>query len=271
MYFALVMSDKIDEIRGFNSEEELDEFAIERSSFSLEEKKHRKAERNTYGPSVIFALKAESLDKVQENNFERPVAIYLRGDRYDCVKRKPLKKDSPQLTDAQKLQWFKNDFRPHFDEWVEAPAKRMIAADDSVGVAMPAFIWLICAIDWLAGYLYGGPTDNVNRASYIRFINEYFPKQKYDAQSMYEKLRCGLVHMYTIKDNRYALTHRRPEFHLYLGDGGLEVINLEDFYADWSFAKNSYFDAVERNSVLLEKAYNRHQSGFLGLIPIKQA
>ena len=270
MYFAYVISNNTGELVGFRDESELDEFATKRTLGNSDEQRLRQAEGNVPTPAIVFALTASDFNKVQENNFDRPIAIYLRGERYDCVKRKSMSRELPQPTDAQKLEWFKKEFRPHFDEWVEAPAKRMIAADDSIGVAMPAFIWLICSIDWLAGYYYGGPTDNVNKVSYISFINQYFPKEKYDGKSVYEKLRCGLVHMYTIKDNRYALTHRHPEFHLYLGESGFEVINLEDFYADWSIAKNAYFDDVEKSGALLEKAYNRHLSGFLGLIPIKQ-
>lgn len=87
MYFALVMSDTIGEIQGFDDEAELDEFAIERTSFSQEEQERRKVEGNPYGPSVIFALIADNLDRLQENNYERPFAVYLRGERYDCVKR----------------------------------------------------------------------------------------------------------------------------------------------------------------------------------------
>lgn len=87
MYFALVMSHKIGEIQGFNDEAELDEFAIKRTSFSDEEWERRRLEGNPYGPSVIFALIADNLDRLQENNYERPFAVYLRGERYDCVKR----------------------------------------------------------------------------------------------------------------------------------------------------------------------------------------
>jgi len=87
MYFALVMSHKIGEIRGFLDEAELDEFAIRRSSFPIEEQERRKAEGNPYGTSVVFALIADNLDRLQENNYERPFAVYLRGERYDCVKR----------------------------------------------------------------------------------------------------------------------------------------------------------------------------------------
>ena len=86
MYFALVMTDTIGEINGFDDESELDEFAIERTSFTPEEQEERKAKGNTYGPSVVFALIADDLDRLQENNYERPFAVYLSGERYDCVK-----------------------------------------------------------------------------------------------------------------------------------------------------------------------------------------
>ena len=52
MYFALVMSDTIDEINGFDNEAELDEFAIERTSFTIEEQEERKAKGNTLKMTV---------------------------------------------------------------------------------------------------------------------------------------------------------------------------------------------------------------------------
>ena len=86
LYFALTMTHKIGQIDGFKTEEELDEFAIDMTSFAEGEKQERLAAGNQHGTPVVFALMAESLDKVFENNFERPFAIYLRGERYDCVK-----------------------------------------------------------------------------------------------------------------------------------------------------------------------------------------
>ncbi len=266
MYFALVMSDTIGEIQGFDDEAELDEFAIERTSFTTEEQAERKAKGNTYGPSVVFALIADNLDQLQENNYKRPVAIYLRGERYDCVKRKPTKKCASLLTDAQKLTWFKK-FRPQFDEWVEAPTQRMIAVVDKEALAMPAFIWLACAIDWLAGFWYGGSQGNVKQA-YVGFISAYFPP-KYDAIELYDSLRNGLVHSYTIKNKKYGLTHHEPENHFRSNENGTVVLNLEDLFQDWRLAKNAYFDAVENDPELLEKAFNQYcLEGFLNHIPV---
>jgi hypothetical protein len=85
-YYALTMTDKIGQIDSFPTEAELDEFAIDMSSFTPEEKQEREAEGNFYGPPVVFALTAKDVDAVGENNFERPYAIYLRGEKYVCAK-----------------------------------------------------------------------------------------------------------------------------------------------------------------------------------------
>ena len=86
-YVALTMTDKIGSIDSFDTVKELDEYALDMTSFAEGEHEARIAEGNTYGPPVVFAFTVENFDAVQENNFERPVAVYLRGERYDCVKR----------------------------------------------------------------------------------------------------------------------------------------------------------------------------------------
>ncbi len=169
------------------------------------------------------------------------------------------------VSDEQKLVWFKSEFRPHFDEWVIAPAARMIAIKEG----MPTFVWLACAIDWLAGFWYGKPTNNRVREAYTGFIKLYFPPHQYDADGLYDSLRNGLVHMYTIKYGRYALTHQHPEMHLRPNQEGYQLLNLEDFFQDVVLAKNNYFDAVEADVELLEWAIERiARDGFLKLVPV---
>ncbi len=87
MCYALTMTDKISSIHGFPTEAELDAFALAETSFTEEERIEREAEGNDYGPPVVFALFAQDRDALHKNNFDYPVAIYLRGQRYDCVKR----------------------------------------------------------------------------------------------------------------------------------------------------------------------------------------
>ncbi|MBZ0317194.1 MAG: hypothetical protein K8L91_12300 [Anaerolineae bacterium] len=88
-YCAFVMADKIDQIQGCDTEQELDQFAIEMTSFTDEEKQEREAEGNDYGPPIVFAFLVSDSEAAYKNNFERPFAVYLRGERYDCVKHNP--------------------------------------------------------------------------------------------------------------------------------------------------------------------------------------
>lgn len=113
-----------------------------------------------------------------------------------------------------KLEWFKTSFRSRFEIWVISPAQAMI---DHPNGGMPAFVWLTCAIDWAAGFWWGKPTiekdakgriKNENKKCYTGFINEYFTKDMYDADGLWDSLRNGLVHMYTIKGAKYALTNK---------------------------------------------------------------
>lgn len=171
-----------------------------------------------------------------------------------------------QLINAQKLDWFKNRFRPHFDEWVVDTAQRMVNAGDDVGVAMPAFIWLACGIDWLAGFR--SEENSSNTKSYTGFVGEYFP-QTYNPNKLYDSLRNGLIHSFTIKKSHYALIHRHPELHLAF-NGQSEILNLENFFKDWVDAKNKFFEDIEQNADKLDRAYQRHESdGFLGLIQVE--
>src|SRR4051812_11846509 len=117
-------------------------------------------------------------------------------------------------TDAQKLDWFRKEFRPHFDEWVGNTASRMVIDEHNTAVAMPAFIWLTCSIDWLAGFWWGKSTRNHVKEAFTGFVKNYFPKT-YDPSRLYDSLRNGLVHSFTIKKGHYGLKHRHPEMHLH--------------------------------------------------------
>lgn len=66
------------------------------------------------------------------------------------------------------LKWFKDDFRPHFDQWVMGPIDRVVNSDD----ALIGFILMSCAIDYLAGFLYGESTDKHVTEAYKNFLNQ---------------------------------------------------------------------------------------------------
>jgi hypothetical protein len=134
-----------------------------------------------------------------------------------------------------------------------------------------AFIVVSCAIDWLAGFWWGRTTRRAVKQAYTGFVETYFPPGKYEAEALYDSLRNGLVHLFAIKNRKYALVHDKPEWHLRkTSDGRQVVLNVEDFVGDWVAAKDKFFDAVERDPVLLDKALDRYdRDGFLGFVPIE--
>src|ERR1039458_7754454 len=76
----------------------------------------------------------------------------------------------------QRLVWFRNYFRPHFDDWVFGPIDRLVHAQD----ALIGFIFMACAIDYLAGFWRGKST----KKAYTDFIDQYFPHGRYDSLLM---------------------------------------------------------------------------------------
>lgn len=160
------------------------------------------------------------------------------------------------------VKWFKDIFRPHFDKWVMEPIDRLVISQD----ALIGFIFMSCAIDYLASFLWGSSRSGQIGTSYKKFIDDYFPKDRYDAQGLYDSLRCGLVHMFTIKDKKYSLTHNHPELHLKTDSTGKTTLNAGNFRDDLVAAKNKYFDEVEKRADLLEKVTLRFiRDGFLDL------
>ena len=157
--------------------------------------------------------------------------------------------------------WFRNVFRPHFDEWVIEPINRLVVSRD----ALIGFIFMSCAIDYLAGFLWGKSTVGKNRESYRLFIDEYFEKGKYDSDGLYDSLRNGLVHMFTIKNRKYTLIHNAPGIHLKNDDAGQIVLNAGNFRDELIAAKNKYFDDVENNLDLMDKLVERlNRDGIMG-------
>jgi hypothetical protein len=111
---------------------------------------------------------------------------------------------------AEKLSWFRKEFRPHFNGWVLDPVDRLVASHD----ALIGFMVMACAIDYLAGFWWGASTRNHVEAAYVGFVQEYFPPSRYDAKELYDSLRNGLIHLFTIKSKKYILTHDNPHLHL---------------------------------------------------------
>lgn len=144
---------------------------------------------------------------------------------------------------ADKLAWFRGYFRPHFNDWVFGPVDRLVISQD----ALIGFIFMACSIDYLAGFWWGQSSQGHVKDAYTRFIDTYFPPGRYDADGLYDSLRNGLVHMFTIKGMKYGLIHNNSQAHLKRSRDGQIILNAADFRDDLVGAANQFFDDVETN------------------------
>lgn len=167
-----------------------------------------------------------------------------------------------------KILWFREKFRPHFDKWIISRIDRLLASDPLVG-----FIFMACVIDYLAGFRY--PVERTTETEYKAFISRYFPKEpngdeRYDSDELYNSLRNGLVHSFTIKGQKYTLTDKRPELHLKKAGNNQINLNAEDFRCDLIKAKDDYFNAVERGGELLDNAISHYcKQGFISIVELQ--
>lgn len=164
-----------------------------------------------------------------------------------------------------RLSWFRLKFRPHFDEWVMHPIDDLISG----GHPLIGFLVMACAVDYLASFWWGETTKGHVKEAYTGFVREYFVPNLYDEDELYESLRVGLVHLFSIKDMKYALVSDKPDLHLREDDNGQVILNAQNFRNDLVQAKDGFFDAVESNPALLERVIQRHtRDGFLRLVDL---
>jgi hypothetical protein len=171
----------------------------------------------------------------------------------------------PRYSRADPSVWIR-EFRSHFEQWVFGPIDRLVPSDD----ALVGFIMMACAIDYLASLWWGESTEGSVKKAYTGFICAFFPPGKYDPEGLYDSLRNGLVHLFTIKDKKYALTHNHPELHLKVDAKNQVILNAADLATDLRCASDKYFDAAISTPALSEKAHLRFtRDGFLGKSPLE--
>lgn len=177
-----------------------------------------------------------------------------------------LQPPGPSSPYSYKLNWFNANFQPHFNAWVFRPIDRLVTSQD----ALIGFIVMACAIDYLAGFWWGKSTRSNVQKAYTGFIDTYFPQGRYDANGIYDSLRNGLVHMFTIKNRKYALIHNRPNMHLKSDTTGQIILNAANFRDDLVAARDKYFSEVQTRPRLLDKLLDRfNRDGFLISGPIQ--
>ena len=128
--------------------------------------------------------------------------------------------------------------------------------------AFLSFICSLTAIEALGGFL--SPSLG-NGPRFKTFIQRYFP-DPYPAQAdVLWKLRNTAVHGFS--PGPYKLTHHNSHLHL-TQDGGLTILNAEDFYATLVSASKRYFDDIAKDPVLQNAFVQRANDPEAGVLVV---
>lgn len=134
---------------------------------------------------------------------------------------------------------------------------------------MAGFILGCCFIDTMAGFYAGIDKEESKRNSRKRFedfVEKYLPK--YDREKLWEDLRCGLVHSYTVGQTHVFTDAYKAGFHFDTTKRGKIILNLEDFCADLRKAyKNFRNDILTKNEIFLNAKRRYEFLGLMHLIP----
>ena len=130
------------------------------------------------------------------------------------------------------------------------------------GGAFLSFICVLTGTEALGGCL---KPKNQNGPRFTAFVKDYFPTPL-DAQSdTLWKFRNAPVHGFS--PGPYKLMHHNSHLHL-TTDGGLTVLNAEDFYAAFVTATKKYFDALRADASLRTSFEERANDAGTGVLVV---
>jgi hypothetical protein len=126
---------------------------------------------------------------------------------------------------------------------------------------LAGFILGACFIDAMAGFYAGIDRKTAKNGSgprFKHFVEKYL--KQYDAQKLYEDLRCGLVHSYS-EGGTYVFTDANKDGeHFDKTPRGKILLNLEDFVEDLKSAYQQYRLDLLSDDSLFKKAQRRYLS-----------
>jgi len=131
--------------------------------------------------------------------------------------------------------------------------------------AFLSFICCLTATEALGGFI--KPKEG-NGARFGAFVKNYFPDPYPTHARALWKLRNAAVHGFS--PGPYKLTHHNSHLHL-ATDGGLTVLNAEDFYAVLVSASKRYFDALAKDATLQAAFVERANDPETGVLIVTTA
>jgi len=128
--------------------------------------------------------------------------------------------------------------------------------------AFLSFICSLTAVEALGGFL--KPKEG-NGARFKAFVKAYFADPYPSQVDALWKFRNAAVHGFS--PGPYKLTHHNSHAHLTI-DGGLTILNAEDFYAALVTASKRYFDAVAKDAALQASLVERANDPDTGVMVV---
>jgi len=146
-------------------------------------------------------------------------------------------------------------FKDSFEKFIIQDLNKSLKSDIEVGTIFLTVIGLEC----LSGYFVGKPS---NKETFISFINAFMPRYFPHAKAIYQCIRNGLSHDYIIKESEgqsFLFTRNRGEKHLIPLEGKPKwfYFNREQFALDFLDAQRNYFEQVDNDQELFERAVRR--------------
>ena len=133
-----------------------------------------------------------------------------------------------------------------------------------------ALILAACFIDYMAkiaGVISGSIGKNKSRDNYIAFVRQYM--LSYDAEKLYEDLRCDLVHAYTGL-GEYMYVADNSDVHLKMaGSPSKMLVNVEDFISDVKAAFYRFREEVLSDGNKIQLVFSRIKEKRIGFIEEK--
>ena len=158
------------------------------------------------------------------------------------------------------IMWRK--FRESFEKFIVQDLKKALNAEVEVGV----IILTVVGIESLSGYYAGRKSDD---ETFKAFIDAFMPEYSTHAVILYKCIRNGLAHDYIIKEyegKSFLFTRNAGEKHLtpVSQRNGWFYLNRRQFSLDFLKAQEYFFEELEVNNELQEKALSRlNKKGFL--------
>lgn len=133
------------------------------------------------------------------------------------------------------------------------------SSDIKTNTNLAAFILGSCFIEALAGFYCGQDDPNTRSGSgdrFRKFVRKYL--SQYNANDLWDSLRCGLVHSYAEK-GKYNFVNKKRWLHFQSDKNGRIIINDEDFVEDLEMAYKDFKKDIINDPTIFSSAKKRFE------------